>query len=298
MSNNGKIFRCGVKFSSNHLAILFMSCPKIWIVSSILLSQTNSKHANISITQVQPSDESGWMSVQATAGKEVQPMKMSSAVKPGPVLRFYCLWLSLESGCLLFIPLGGLLPNLWPKLSQRIEKHKLKTLGILFKCNTEIVRNLNAMRDYGFLIYPSKGKETAKKGSVNLHQLQYFTVSIQTRMLLVLRGHRKWGMECPLPLLLFCSEKDDFGNLWLSQIRRLCGDIQKPDILWQKPCPQLMLIFVFMASTKKVLGSLVPGAYLNAKTSTSCLMVNKVLGGGKAVKLKKKKNHSQPRWYL
>lgn len=50
-----------------------------------------------------------------------------------------------------------------------------------------------------------------------------------------------------------------------------------------------MFIFVFMVFIKKVLGSLVFGVYLNVKILIFCLMVNKVLGGGKVVKLKKKK---------
>lgn len=84
---------------------------------------------------------------------------------------YYCFWLSLETGWLLFIPRGGLQPNLWPKLSQDTGKHKLKIVTVLFKFNTQIVRNPIITEGLGFSNLPFQRERSCKLGSINLHQL-------------------------------------------------------------------------------------------------------------------------------
>lgn len=196
---------------------------------------------------------------------------MGSALNPGPGWGYYCSWLSLKIGWLLFIPLGGLQPNLWPKLSQGTRKHTLKIVAFLFRFNRD--RNPITMERWQFSNLPffPKGKrlqrnpslfQATEGGERSAHC--HFSDFVVRRMTLATSA---------------------------SLIRRLCRDILKPDTMWQRTSQPLMLISVLMASSKK--GEFRTWSLFK---DISLLFTDKPSPGeDKAVILKRKKNHSQPR---
>lgn len=145
---------------------------------------------------------------------------------------YYCFWLRPDIGWLFFIPLGGLQSNLWPKLSQGTGKHKLKIVAVLFKFNTEIVRDLITTDRLQFSNLPFQRKRDCQKTPHDFNSDMNAASPERPQ---------RWGIECPF--LLFCSQRMTLATS-ASLIRRLCGDIEKPDLLWHRPCLLLMLISV------------------------------------------------------
>lgn len=193
---------------------------------------------------------------------------------------YYCFWLSLEIGWLLFIPVGGLQPNLWPKLSQRTGKHKLKIVAILFKFNTEIVRNLITAERLRFSNLPFRRERDWKKTSSSFQ--------LRPERCQSWEATEGGGTECPL--LLFCSQSE--GWLWQPLLLWSEGFVGTPRSLtpcdrdhthcWCSPLsewPPASMPWQFRAWS----------LFKKQKMSTSCLIINKALGRGKAVNLKKKK---------
>lgn len=141
MSNNGKILRYRVKLSSKNLLyshnvqnfwwFQVFYCLKLFPNMQILVSQKYSHQT----------DQDEW-AARPLKGKKSSQWKWALQGVQAQLGGYYCFWLSLETRLLLFKPPGGLRLNLWPKLSQRIGKHKLKIVTILLKFNTEIVRKL------------------------------------------------------------------------------------------------------------------------------------------------------------
>ena len=125
---------------------------------------------------------------------------------------YYCFWLSLEIGWLLFIPVGGLQPNLWPKLSQRTGKHKLKIVAILFKFNTEIVRNLITAERLQFSNLPFQRERDWKK------TLRHFNSDLNAASP---ERPQKVGGRSAHFYYFAVSQKDDFGNLCFSDQKAL-----------------------------------------------------------------------------
>lgn len=102
---------------------------------------------------------------------------------------YYCFWLSLEIGWLLFIPLGGLLPNLWPSY-HTVQRNTNLTLEQFSSSSTQIVGNLITTERLQFSNLPFQRERNCKIGSINLSVFQYycqlsvFQALIQMRILL------------------------------------------------------------------------------------------------------------------
>lgn len=171
------------------------------------------------------------MSTQATEGKEVWPVKMSSALSPGPALQLL-LFLAQPRNWIIALHTTGR-PAAQPLTQVITEDRETQTenynnsLQVQHRDRKLIITkrlqfsNLRLQKERNYKI----------RNSSSLYQLSGF---------LPLRPECCWSLgatkgEHPLSLLLFCSEEeDDFDSLSLSLIKKLCGSTEKSQIVYSR----------------------------------------------------------------